>query len=341
MFRGYDAERERLVAIKLFTIELAPDRVRRLVGRFERLIASNLTHPSIAAPLAAGVSGPYFAHEFVAGESLDLAIREYGPAPASDALRVAAQLAGALDFAAAAGVYHGALHPRDVLLSADDTGVTGLGIAQSLEDVGVVAPVRRPYSAPERIAGADWDRRADIFSLAALIYELISGRRISGTGTHASLSLDDIPGADADALSLVFARALADNPSDRYQTALSFVDALETAFGQPSTATSATRVEREAMVPLAEPEGTSRRDAIDPIIRPESEVADIQLKPVASDVADSTERRFAEIAEAEQERYRDVEIAPAIVGGAMDRSPLAARSLGLDERRSSEPPAPV
>ena len=341
MFRGYDAERERLVAIKLFTIELAPDRVRRLVGRFERLIASNLTHPSIAAPLAAGVSGPYFAHEFVAGESLDLAIREYGPAPASDALRVAAQLAGALDFAAAAGVYHGALHPRDVLLSADDTGVTGLGIAQSLEDVGVVAPVRRPYSAPERIAGADWDRRADIFSLAALIYELISGRRISGTGTHASLSLDDIPSADADALSLVFARALADNPSDRYQTALSFVDALETAFGQPSTATSATRVEREAMVPLAEPEGTSRRDAIDPIIRPESEVADIQLKPVASDVADSTERRFAEIAEAEQERYRDVEIAPAIVGGAMDRSPLAARSLGLDERRSSEPPAPV
>src|SRR5438094_9200514 len=93
VFRGYDAERERLVAIKLFTIELAPDRVRRLVGRFERLIASNLTHPSIAAPLAAGVSGPYFAHEFVAGESLDLAIREYGPAPASDALRVAAQLA--------------------------------------------------------------------------------------------------------------------------------------------------------------------------------------------------------------------------------------------------------
>ena len=341
MFRGYDAERERLVAIKLFTIELAPDRVRRLVGRFERLIASNLTHPSIAAPLAAGVSGPYFAHEFVAGESLDLAIREYGPAPASDALRVAAQLAGALDFAAAAGVYHGALHPRDVLLSADDTGVTGLGIAQSLEDVGVVAPVRRPYSAPERIAGADWDRRADIFSLAALIYELISGRRISGTGTHASLSLDDIPSADADALSLVFARALADNPADRYQTALSFVDALETAFGQPSTATSATRVEREAMVPLAEPEGTSRRDAIDPIIRPEPEVADIQLKPVASDVADATERRFAEIAEAEQERYRDVEIAPAIVGGAMDRSPLAARSLGLDERRSSEPPAPV
>jgi hypothetical protein len=342
VFRGYDAQRERLVAIKLFTIELAPDGVRRLVGRFEQLIASSLTHPAMAAPLAAGISGAsaYFAHEFVAGESLDLAIREYGPAPASDALRVAAQLAGALDFAAAAGVYHGALHPRDVLLSADDTRVTGFGIAQSLEHVDVAAPVRREYSAPERIAGADWDRRADIFSLAALIYELISGRRVSGTGTHASLSLDDIPSADPDALRRVFARALADNPADRYQTALSFVDALKKAFGQASAAKSATRVERAATVPLAEPESPSRRDAIDPVIRPEPEVADIPLKRDASDVADTAGVRFAEIAEAEQERYRDVE-APAIVGAATDRSQVASRSLGLDERRSSEPPAPV
>jgi hypothetical protein len=341
VFRGYDAEHERLVAIKLFTIELAPDRVGRLVGRFERLIASNLTHPAIAAPLAAGISGPsaYFAHEFVAGESLDLAIREYGPAPASDALRVAAQLAGALDFAAAASVYHGALHPRDVLLSADDTRVTGLGIAQSLEHVGVAAPVRRPYSAPERVAGAGWDRRADIFSLAALIYELISGRRVSGT--PASLSLDDVAGADADALSRVFARALADNPADRFETALSFVGALENAFGQPSTVKSSARVEPEATVSFAEPGNPSRRDAIDPVIRPEPQVGEIPLKPDATDVAAAGQGRFAEIAAADQERYRDVEVAPAIVAGATDRSQPAARSLGLDERRSSEPPVPV
>ena len=87
----------------------------------------------------------------------------------ANALRVAAQLAGALDFAAAVQIGHGALHPRDVLLSSDETRLTGLGVARALERIGVVAPVRRPYTAPERIAGGEWDRRADVFSLAALI----------------------------------------------------------------------------------------------------------------------------------------------------------------------------
>ena len=118
--------------------------------------------------------------DFVAADSLDIVIREYGAAPPADALRVAAQLAGALDFAAAVDVAHGALHPRDVLLSADDTRLTGIGVARALERVGVAAPVRRPYTAPERIAGGDWDRRADVFSLAALIHELLWGRRVGG-----------------------------------------------------------------------------------------------------------------------------------------------------------------
>ena len=96
-------ERDRLVAVKLFTLDLPPERVHQLVAEFERLIAADLTHPALAAPLATGIHGvsAYLAQEFVAADSLDLVIREYGAAPAVDALRVAAQLAGALDFAAA------------------------------------------------------------------------------------------------------------------------------------------------------------------------------------------------------------------------------------------------
>ena len=48
--------------------------------------------------------------------------------------------------------------------------------------MGVRAPVRRPYSAPERIAGGEWGTPADVFSLAAIAYELLTGRRPSGTG---------------------------------------------------------------------------------------------------------------------------------------------------------------
>ena len=231
MFRAYDSTRERLVAVKLFTLDLPPERGHQLVAEFERLISADLTHPALAAPLATGISGvsAFLAQDYVAADSLDLAVREYGPAPAGNALRVAAQLAGALDFAAAVQVTHGALHPRDVLLSSDDTRLTGLGITRALERIGVVAPVRRPYTAPERIAGGEWDRRADVFSLAALMHELMWGRRVSGLGGHAAERLSDIPGADLSALQAVFARALAEHPGERFETALEFAEALRLA----------------------------------------------------------------------------------------------------------------
>ena len=230
MFRAYDSTRERLVAVKLFKLDLPPERGHQLVAEFERLIAADLTHPAVAAPLATGISGvsAFLAQEYVAADSLDLAVREHGPAPLGSALRVAAQLAGALDFAAGR-VTHGALHPRDVLLSSDDTRLTGLGITRALERIGVVAPVRRPYTAPERIAGGEWDRRADVFSLAALMYELLWGRRVSGVGAQAAESLRDIPGAHLSALQDVFARALAEHPGERFETALDFAEALRLA----------------------------------------------------------------------------------------------------------------
>jgi hypothetical protein len=231
VFRAYDSTRERLVAVKLVKLDLPPERTHQLVAEFEQLIAADLTHPALAAPLATGISGTsaFLAQDYVAADSLDLAVREYGPAPAGNVLRVATQLAGALDYAAAVHVTHGALHPRDLLLSSDDTRMTGIGVAQALERIGVVAPVRRPYTGPERIAGGAWDRRADVFSLAALMHELMWGKRVSGLGLRAAERLGDIAGTDARALRDVFARALAENPAERFETALAFAEALKNA----------------------------------------------------------------------------------------------------------------
>jgi serine/threonine-protein kinase len=231
VFRAYDSTRERLVAVKLVKLDLPPERTHQLVAEFERIIASDLTHPALAAPLATGISGAsaFLVQDYVAADSLDLAVREYGPAPAGNVLRVTTQLAGALDYAAAVHVTHGALHPRDLLLSSDDTRLTGIGVAQALERIGVVAPVRRPYTAPERIAGAEWDRRADVFSLAALMHELMWGKRVSGVGARAAERLGDIAGTDPRALRDVFARALAENPEERFETALAFAEALKNA----------------------------------------------------------------------------------------------------------------
>jgi hypothetical protein len=232
VFRAYEPDRDRLVAVKLFRLELPPERIRQLVVEFERLIAARLTHAGIAAPLAAGMDGnvAYLVQEFTAADSLDIVIRDYGPAPPADALRLAVQLAGALDFAAAGGVEHGALHPRDVLISSDEMRMTGLGIARALERVGVTPPVRRPYSAPERMGGTAWDQRADIFSLAVLLHEMLWGCRIAGTGQQAADGLIEIAGGDHAALGAAFARALADDPADRFPTALEFASALKSGF---------------------------------------------------------------------------------------------------------------
>ena len=285
MFRAYDAARERLVAVKLFKLDLPPERGHQLVAEFERLIAADLTHPALAAPLATGISGvsAYLVQDYVAADSLDLAVREYGPAPAANALRVAAQLAGALDYAAAVQVTHGALHPRDVLLSSDDTRLTGLGVTRALERIGVVAPVRRPYTAPERIAGGEWDRRADVFSLAALMHELMWGRRVSGLGSHAVGSLTEIAGADLSALQAVFAQALAEDPAARFETALAFAEALQAACPEvamapepvPAKKRRASR-EDDPRLPLIDeaPEPAVEQPAVEPShLRSEPEVA--------------------------------------------------------------------
>jgi Protein kinase domain/PEGA domain len=243
VFRAYQPEQDRLVAVKLFRLDLDPERVQRFVSELERLIAADLTHPAIAAPIAAGVAGvsPYLAQDFVADESLDTFLRVQSPAAPADVLRVATAIGGALDFAAAARIQHGALHPRDVLVSSDDVRMTGLGVARALERVGVNVPIRRPYTAPERGGGRAWDRRADVFSLAVLTHEMLWGRRPSAVGERAATELADVPGADMPALRDTFARALAERFGDRYESALAFVEALKA--GLPSLAPVTAQVE--------------------------------------------------------------------------------------------------
>lgn len=234
VFRAYQPAPGRLVAIKQFHLDLSPENAETFASGLQQIVDADLTQPGIAAPIAAGLADgtPYLAMDFVAAESFDVVIREYGPAHPKEALRLARQLGDALDAAAAVGVFHVGLHPRDVLMATDDVRLTGLGIAQVLESVGIPAPIRVPYSAPERVGRAAWDRRADTFSLAALIHEMLVGRTFAATDREGA-SLTSVDGADPERLRAVFATALAQNPRHRFASAKDFVDAMDRALSQP------------------------------------------------------------------------------------------------------------
>jgi serine/threonine-protein kinase len=231
VFRAYEPERDRLVAVKVFRLDLPPERVHQLVGEFERLIEAGVRHPAIAAPVATGLDGvvAYLAQDYFSGDSLDIVIRERGPLPLAEALPVARQLAEALDLAAERLVEHGALHPRDILLSSEGTRIVGIGVTRALERIGAAIPIRRPYTAPELVDGAAWDHRADVFSLAAVIHEMLWGRRVVGTGMQAVEAMTPLPGTHLMALQTVFARALAEQAIDRFATATEFIESLERA----------------------------------------------------------------------------------------------------------------
>ena len=228
VFRTYEPTRDRLVAVKVFRLDITPEQAQALAAELARAAEAGLFHPSIVEPLAAGVEGTvaYRAEEYVAAESLDVAMRHYAPASLDKVLPFITQLAGAIDFARAAGVGHGALHPRDIFVTPDEARATGFGVVDALERVGLRAPVRRPYSPPERIAGEKWSTPADVFSLAAIAFELLTGRRPSGTGDQIG-SLTGAPADQAGALRDVLARAMHEDPAARYPSALAFAAALE------------------------------------------------------------------------------------------------------------------
>jgi serine/threonine-protein kinase len=272
VFRTHDPDHDRLVAVKAFTLDFTPEQASALAAEFERLAALGIEAPCLAAPIAAGMEEfvPYVAVPYVSGESLDAAVRQYGPAPAGDAIRLIAHVADALDAASAAGVHHGSLHPRDVIVTPGETHVTGIGVAQALERVGLHGPVRRPYVAPEREGGDEWGAPADIYALAAIAYEVLTGRRAL-PGTDQPLpGLIDLRVHDVAALRDVIEAALDADPARRPARAGDFAAGFAAALSESAAAGAGAdrSADRRARRPRTRPPKLPGLD--EPLAAPES-----------------------------------------------------------------------
>jgi serine/threonine-protein kinase len=281
VFRTHDPEQDRLVAVKALTLDLTPEQATALGVEFERLAGLGLDAPCAAAPIGAGVEEfvPFVAVPYVSGESLDAAVRQYGPAPAGDAIRLIAHVAEALDAAALAGVHHGSLHPRDIIVTPGETHVTGLGIAEALERVGLRGPVRRPYVAPERESGDEWGAAADIYSLAAIAYEVLTGRRAM-PGTDQPLpGLNDLRVHDAAALRDVIETALDPDASRRPSRARDFAAGFAAALSESAGGAAGERAQdRRARKPRTRPPKLPGLD--EPLAAPDAALKG-RVRPVA------------------------------------------------------------
>jgi PEGA domain/Protein kinase domain len=331
VFRTYEPTRDRLVAVKVFRLDVTPEQARTLADELRRAAEAGLFQASIVEPVAAGIEGTvaYRAEEYVAAESLDVAMRHYAPATLDKVLPFITQLAAAIDFARSKDVGHGALHPRDIFVTPEEARATGFGVVDALEQVGLRAPVRRPYSPPERIAGEPWGTPADVFSLAVIAFELLTGRRPSGLGEQMGPLTGDTLGARGDEIRKVLARATAEDPEERYPTAQAFASALAKFAPQETAAEAAkAREQKYEELVIARPD-VSARD-LDIEIQKEADIRashaeDLPLRTLVGEEAQAPEIvRPPEIVQPEIEGPSEIAQSPEIAPTAEVTPPSAA-----------------
>jgi serine/threonine protein kinase/tetratricopeptide (TPR) repeat protein len=242
VYRAHDEQLDRDVAIKVLRPGSLADEVARKRFRKEALSLARLNHPNIATVHEFGTQGDtdFLVTEFIPGVTLDIKLTQGALSPA-EIVRLGVQLAEGLSAAHQQGVVHRDLKPGNLRLTADGRlKILDFGLAQFMphaSEMGMTMTMTKsqevtgtlPYMAPEQLGGQMADARSDIWSAAAVLYEMATGKRpfqqstpallinaILNQSAEAPSKLNPtIPGA----LDQIILKALAKNPAQRYQTA--------------------------------------------------------------------------------------------------------------------------
>ena len=236
VYLAEDQELGRRVAIKILNDRHAAD--DQFVERFRREAknAAGLSHPNIVSVYDRGTAeGTYYiAMEYLDGRSLKELIVSRGPAPVKTAVEYGRQILAAVGFAHRHGIVHRDIKPHNVLVAGDEgrLKVTDFGIARSgasqMTEVGSIIGTAQ-YLSPEQARGSQVDQTSDLYSVGVVLYELLTGQ-VPFTGETpleiAMKHLSEVPKPPSELrpevphdLDLVVLRALAKDPSERYQSA--------------------------------------------------------------------------------------------------------------------------
>ncbi|MGW0770519.1 serine/threonine-protein kinase [Streptomyces sp. NPDC002676] len=262
VYRARDLRLDRTVALKLLAPELARNDTFRQRFTHESRVAAAIDHPHIVPVFEAGETDGvlYIAMRYVSGSDLRHLLDEHGPLELPDAVRIAAQVASALDAAHEHGLVHRDVKPGNILVAEgtdsdhpEHVYLTDFGLTKkSLSLTGFTSVGQfvgtLDYVAPEQISGRPVDGRCDVYGLACVVYETLAGRppfqREDDMALLWAHQYDEPPppsearpdlGRAADP---VFAKALAKSPDARYDTCLDFVAALRAAM-TPGSASAA------------------------------------------------------------------------------------------------------
>jgi eukaryotic-like serine/threonine-protein kinase len=247
VYRARDTRLGRDVAVKILPAQVANDPVRK--QRFEReaKTISNLNHPHICTLHDIGSQDDvdYLVMECLEGETLAKRL-EKGPLPLEQVLKYGAQIADALDKAHRAGIVHRDLKPGNIMLTASGVKLLDFGLAKPAAtavsgmtptQTTQTTPVTREgtivgtiqYMSPEQVEGKVLDGRSDIFSLGAVLYEMVTGNRAFEGKSQlnvASAILEKEPAPISatkplapPALDYSIRKCLAKTPDDRWQSA--------------------------------------------------------------------------------------------------------------------------
>ncbi len=249
VYLARDRKHDRPVAIKILRPEIVTGQAAQ---RFllEIQILARLQHPHILALLDSGTTDetpprPFYVMPYVDGETLRQRLIREGPLPVAEALRLVREVGEALHYAHGQVLIHRDVKPENVLLSQGHALVADFGIARA---AGIVAGDRLTktglsmgtpaYMSPEQAGGEpEVDARADQYSLACVLYELLAGQPpFTGPNLVAVLSrqvLDPVPPLTTlrpgvpGSVRRAVERALAKVPADRFENVLDFLAALE------------------------------------------------------------------------------------------------------------------
>jgi len=245
VYLAQDLKHDRPVAVKLLHPHLAanlgPDRFLR-----EIQIAARLQHPHIVPLYDSGQAGDllYYVMPYVSGESLRQRLEREAQLPLEDATRLARTVAAALDYAHRQQVVHRDIKPENVMLHEGEALVTDFGIAKAVSVAGKETLTRTgmavgtpAYMSPEQAGGEmELDGRSDIYSLGAMLYEMLTGVApftgptaqsiIAKLFTESALPLHERRDAVPEWLERSVLKSLNKTPAERYGTAAQFAQAL-------------------------------------------------------------------------------------------------------------------